>query len=272
MDPSSNIHAGGKKTFGNLISKVKAKIQEFDQGRWGVCVLFSSFHHSPPCPRSTGQTSTQPTWGANISTYDAQGQMQPAAVTQPSYFDPNSHSSLSTPLVAHQSSPAATPVLKGYDLSPSRSLSKWYTLRYLHGTAIYLFIYFSAYSSSRYAWTTATLPGDEQPGTSFISNWSWWAENFAILYIECIEQKNLQVNSACYPNVLYLYYVTQRRRVILLQCLFTPNRRQRMMMTGWNILRTPSKKLRRSDNHSKRLTFEIQVFMIWDIGWTISLK
>lgn len=31
--PSSNIHTGGKKTFGTLFSKVKAKIQEFDQNR-----------------------------------------------------------------------------------------------------------------------------------------------------------------------------------------------------------------------------------------------
>jgi len=100
----NKIAESGKKTFGNLLSKVKAKIQEFDQGR------------------STGQTSTQPTQGANTSAYDARGQAQPAA-TQPSYFDPNSDSSLSTPLVAHLSSPAATPVLKGYDLSPTRSLT-----------------------------------------------------------------------------------------------------------------------------------------------------
>lgn len=33
ITPSSNIHAGGRKTFGTLFSKVKAKIQEFDQGR-----------------------------------------------------------------------------------------------------------------------------------------------------------------------------------------------------------------------------------------------
>ena len=123
--PSSNIHAGGKKTFGNLLSKVKAKIQEFDQGRWGVCVLFSFFHYSSCCLRSTGQTSTQPTRDANTNIYNAQGQAQPAAVAQPSYFDPNSQSSFSTPLVAHQSSPAPTPVIKGYELSPSRSISKW---------------------------------------------------------------------------------------------------------------------------------------------------
>ena len=83
--------------------------------------MFSSFHYSSRCSRSTGQTSTQST---KTSTYDAEDQAQPAAVSQPSYFDPNSHSTLSTPLVARQSSPVATPVLKGYDLSPSGSLSK----------------------------------------------------------------------------------------------------------------------------------------------------
>ena len=80
---------------------------------------------------------------ANTSIYDTQGQAQPAAVTQPSYFDPNSHSSFSAPLVAHQNSPAPTPVLpvvKGYDLSPTRSISKRYSLRYVVGLRIiYLF-------------------------------------------------------------------------------------------------------------------------------------
>lgn len=116
-----------------MFSKVKAKFQEFDQDRWGVYVFFSAIHYLPRCPRSTGQTSTQPLRDVNTNPYDAQGQVQRAAVTQPSYFDPNYHSSLSTPLVAQQSSPAPAPVLKGYDLSPSHSISKWYTLWYLNG-------------------------------------------------------------------------------------------------------------------------------------------
>ena len=154
-----------KRPLGICSPKSRRRSKNLIKAGEGPASSFS-FHYSPRCPRSTGQTSTQPTRGANTSTYDAEGQAQPAAVTQPSYFDPNSHSSLSTPLVAHQSSPAAAPVLKGYDLSPSRSPSKWYTLRYLDGLRI---TYFLAYSSSRYAWTTA---GDEQPGASFI-NWSW---------------------------------------------------------------------------------------------------
>ena len=141
MGLSSNVHADGKKTIGNLFSKVKAKIQEYDQGRWGVGALFSSFHYLSRCPRSTGQTSTQPTRDAKSNTYDSQGQAQPASVAQPSYYDPNSLSSFSAPLVARQSSPAPTPVLKGYTLSPSRSISKWFTLRYHDGVRIvYLFL------------------------------------------------------------------------------------------------------------------------------------
>jgi len=89
----SKIAESGRKTIGSLFSKVKAKIQEFDQSR------------------STGQTSGSST------------QAQPAVATQPSYFDPNSHSSLSAPGIDHQSSPAATPVSKGYDLSPSHSIT-----------------------------------------------------------------------------------------------------------------------------------------------------
>ena len=120
MKPYSNIHTGGRKTIGNLFSKVKARFQEFDQSRCGVRPLFfSSIIHR--CPRSTGQTSGSSTQlNADAAAYSAQGQAQPAVVTQPSYFDPNSHSSL----IDHQSSPAAVPAIKGYDLSSSRSISK----------------------------------------------------------------------------------------------------------------------------------------------------
>ena len=70
---------------------------------------------------------TRPTWGAHTTAFGAQNES--AAATQPSYFDPNSHSSLSstlTPPIANKSPPAATPApaLKGYDLSPSTSISK----------------------------------------------------------------------------------------------------------------------------------------------------
>ncbi|KAF8813913.1 hypothetical protein BYT27DRAFT_7220251 [Phlegmacium glaucopus] len=107
----SKIAESGKKTIGSLFSKVKAKIQEFDQGR---------------SPGQTSSSSTQPTWDANTSTSGAQSQAQSAAVAQPSYFDPNSHSStsnttVSSPPVAHKSPPAATSALKGYDLTPSPS-------------------------------------------------------------------------------------------------------------------------------------------------------
>jgi hypothetical protein len=109
----------------------KSKRRSKNLTKTGEGLLVFSFHYSPRCPRSTGQTSsssTQPTWNANTA-YSAHANAQSAAVTQPSYFDPNPHSPVPTPLVAHQSPPATTPALKGYDLSPSPSPSKSCTFR-----------------------------------------------------------------------------------------------------------------------------------------------
>ncbi|GLB37813.1 putative CUE domain containing protein [Lyophyllum shimeji] len=100
----------GKKTIGNIFSKVKAKIQEIDQPR-------------------TGQSSgTQPTWGGASNGYDSalyeqrtyhgqQHQPQPPYHTrpqqQPAYYDPNAQTSY--PIHAPSSTP---PNIHGYDVTP----------------------------------------------------------------------------------------------------------------------------------------------------------
>ncbi|KAF8160687.1 hypothetical protein B0H34DRAFT_795571 [Crassisporium funariophilum] len=130
----NKIAETGKKTFGSIFSKVKAKIQELDQGR---------------TPGQPGQSSSsQPTWGApptasGPAAYygQAQPQAQPQPQHQPAYYDPNSHSHSSSPPqqytapMARTTTPAATgglagaggaggaPVVQGYEVTPSPSVS-----------------------------------------------------------------------------------------------------------------------------------------------------
>ncbi|KAG5646250.1 hypothetical protein DXG03_004077 [Asterophora parasitica] len=124
----------GKKTFGNIFSKVKAKIQEMDQPR-------------------TGQSSSgvQPTWAGNTSAgydpalyeqhvYQGQQQQQPqppwntrpqaqqpqqqyqAQAQQPAYYDPNPRNT-SYPINSSQSPPITLqgPAVTGYDTAPEPS-------------------------------------------------------------------------------------------------------------------------------------------------------
>ncbi|KAF8070805.1 hypothetical protein FPV67DRAFT_1043812 [Lyophyllum atratum] len=108
----------GKKTFGNLFSKVKAKIQEMDQ------------------PRPGQGSGTQPTWGGGSGGYDParyeqyvyqgqqQQQPQPPYSTrpqqQPAYYDPNAQSSYPIHAAPSPSPPIALSGsnVQGYDVTP----------------------------------------------------------------------------------------------------------------------------------------------------------
>ncbi|KAF4620916.1 hypothetical protein D9613_000306 [Agrocybe pediades] len=99
----AKIAETGKKTFGSLLSKVKAKIQEFETGR-------------PAAPGSSEQQQ-----------YQQQQQNPPTAQPQASYYDPNPPSnSIATnpapPRSLQSQSPPATGV-QGYDMTtpPART-------------------------------------------------------------------------------------------------------------------------------------------------------
>ncbi|KAJ8521827.1 hypothetical protein ONZ45_g1530 [Pleurotus djamor] len=103
----TKVAEAGKKTFNNIFSKVKAKMQEFDS------------------PARSDQSTTQPTWGAPSSSQQYYGgnnyatSQQPPATQQPvpqqvplaqqpAYYDPNPERS---PSISPQPSPipAASP-------------------------------------------------------------------------------------------------------------------------------------------------------------------
>lgn len=94
----NKIAETGKKTFGNIFSKVKAKIQEYDQGR---PVQSSSGGYNP------NQQQQQPYYG----------QAEPTATQsrpqQPAYYDPNPPMS---PPTSSITPPAAA--IHGYDVTP----------------------------------------------------------------------------------------------------------------------------------------------------------
>lgn len=120
----------GEKLLGLCSPKSRRKSKNLTKAGKGFFLFFLSPLFTS-CPRSTGQStgsSTQPTWRTYNNASRSQDQAQPVAVTQPSYFDPNSHSSfsstVSSPPVASVSPPAPTPAVKGYDLSPTPSISK----------------------------------------------------------------------------------------------------------------------------------------------------
>ncbi|TFK44281.1 hypothetical protein BDQ12DRAFT_730355 [Crucibulum laeve] len=105
----TKIAETGKKTFGNIFSKVKAKIQEFDQSR----------------PGQSSSTGTQPTWGGNGSNTSGQqgyyappqGNYQPTA-QQPAFYDPNTPVSSPGIPPAPQPRTAAPTEVQGYDVTP----------------------------------------------------------------------------------------------------------------------------------------------------------
>ncbi|KAF9010632.1 hypothetical protein BDQ17DRAFT_1420983 [Cyathus striatus] len=110
QDQFNKFAETGKKTLGNLFSKVKSKIQEFDQPRPGQ--------------------GTQPTWGSSGGAFNAtqssppqQGyypnQQSPVpSQSQTAYYDPNS------PMIAQSPSPpprTSVSNLQGYDVTPNSS-------------------------------------------------------------------------------------------------------------------------------------------------------
>ncbi|KAK7470873.1 hypothetical protein VKT23_002289 [Stygiomarasmius scandens] len=89
----------GKKTLGNIFSRVKAKIQEFDQPR-----------------PNQGTPSTS---NLNNSGAESQGQYQSQSHQQhqqPAYYDPNPQAQSSPP-------PNSTAAAQGYDATPSPSVA-----------------------------------------------------------------------------------------------------------------------------------------------------
>lgn len=98
--------AGGKKTFGTLFSKVKAKIQEFDQpagqsssgyGAGGDTYPYDANQHPYPTARNEQQAQAQ-----------AQAQM-------PAYYDPNERATNTTP--------PSSATAAGYDAAPPASMT-----------------------------------------------------------------------------------------------------------------------------------------------------
>ncbi|KDR75089.1 hypothetical protein GALMADRAFT_248978 [Galerina marginata CBS 339.88] len=87
----------GKKTFGNIFSKVKAKIQELDQGNSRIAT-------------SSSQPTMQQQWSPPA--------LQPQPHQPAAYFDPNPN-----PNISPSVSPARTPAsqVQGYDVGASPS-------------------------------------------------------------------------------------------------------------------------------------------------------
>ncbi|EAU91064.2 hypothetical protein CC1G_03232 [Coprinopsis cinerea okayama7 len=95
----TKVAEAGKKTFGNIFTKVKAKIQEFERGGLVVKVGFWSIDTQTPYAQYHGS--------------GAHGQQQAA-----SYYDPNSPITLSSSQATPpQGTPA--PAVQGYDATPS---------------------------------------------------------------------------------------------------------------------------------------------------------
>ncbi|KAF9264927.1 hypothetical protein L218DRAFT_900141 [Marasmius fiardii PR-910] len=117
----------GKKTFGNIMSKVKAKISEYDQQRQTQGQSSSQAYYGPavsgdPYPHDTTQQSNNPQY----QPYHHPAQLQ---AQQPAFYDPNAQSTSSSP-VSHEPSerifPPPSQEPRGYDTSlesPSTSTS-----------------------------------------------------------------------------------------------------------------------------------------------------
>lgn len=100
----------GKKTFGSLFTKVKAKIQEFERGSSGGQAPSSQWMGG--YEQGHQQNPNYPQY------YPQQGGMQ--AQQQASYYDPNTSINI-TPAQSQTSPPRATspPATQGYDATPN---------------------------------------------------------------------------------------------------------------------------------------------------------
>ncbi|KAF7985085.1 hypothetical protein HWV62_8963 [Athelia sp. TMB] len=142
----------GKKTFSSLLTKAKAKLQEFDQQRTG---------------QSSAQAGTQPSWGAQQ--YEAPSQSygqppgqaqpsygQPPPQAQPSYYDPN-------PQPTRQDSFAST---QGYDTTPLPSSQTPYSAAPPVGSAAPSVAALSSTAVAGSAPTTPAVTTPRPPATS----------------------------------------------------------------------------------------------------------
>jgi len=101
----SKMAETGKKTFGTLFSKVKAKLQEFDQPK--------------PTQGSVG-SSSQPSWVGNQGQQPYYAQQQNTApASQPAYYDPNPPST--SPTLVHSDYTSTPASVQGYDVTPMTS-------------------------------------------------------------------------------------------------------------------------------------------------------
>lgn len=101
----------GKKTFGNIFTKVKAKIQEFERGSSGG---------QAPSSQWMGGYGQEHQQNTNYPQYHPQqGGMQPQP-QQASYYGPSTPIAI-TPAQSHTSPPRATspPAAQGYDAAPN---------------------------------------------------------------------------------------------------------------------------------------------------------
>ncbi|KAF5326273.1 hypothetical protein D9611_000383 [Ephemerocybe angulata] len=112
----------GKKTLGGLFTKVKAKIQEFEQGR--------STTGGPQQPQWAGGYDPQQHAGANYAPYQPNqyhGSAAPGGTAggtsppQASYYDPSAPSPVISEQAISPPSRIAAPAVQGYDVSPNDS-------------------------------------------------------------------------------------------------------------------------------------------------------
>ncbi|KAF8915610.1 hypothetical protein CPB85DRAFT_1293842 [Mucidula mucida] len=97
----NKIAESGKRTFGNIFNKVKAKMAEMDQ---------------PRNTQNTASSSSQPPpWGVGGDTYPYDSHAPGSQPQQAPYYNPNP----SPPPVAITNRPMSSSPVQGYDLSPS---------------------------------------------------------------------------------------------------------------------------------------------------------
>ncbi|EPQ57676.1 hypothetical protein GLOTRDRAFT_17842, partial [Gloeophyllum trabeum ATCC 11539] len=95
----------GKKTFTSIVSKVKAKMQEFDQSMQG----------------QGSSAGTTPNWGGTGSSSYPQAAQQPAGDrhSQQAYYAPNPYTDRIAQPVAIGQAPPSSATAQGYDVSPN---------------------------------------------------------------------------------------------------------------------------------------------------------
>ncbi|KAK1229057.1 hypothetical protein PQX77_007873 [Marasmius sp. AFHP31] len=113
-----NIAETGRKTFGNIFSKVKAKISEYDQQRQPQGQSSSQGYYGPGAAQSVN--TTQPPGNQQYQAYRHDPLPQSQA-QQPAFYDPNpqpsSPTGRETPPPQQSTVPSKEP--QGYDASPS---------------------------------------------------------------------------------------------------------------------------------------------------------